>query len=167
MGYLAAFMLLQVTMLGVFALSEGPVQSALMVPPLIVTISYAYFVIDLYESGNTFVSLAAARRFDIQNALAPTASPLQYQHPALLAPAALEPDSVDQMHLELKRLAVNQHAEPLADFFSRLRADDDEAEGVGEGKGEDNDNEAGGGGGVVGRAGAQAEESTEETLILS
>ncbi|GBG34172.1 CSC1-like protein ERD4 [Hondaea fermentalgiana] len=65
MAYLFAFALMQLTMLGIFALSEGVAQSVLMIIPLFLTSAYIFFFYTLYDTSTAFIRLNTAREYDI------------------------------------------------------------------------------------------------------
>ncbi len=102
MSYVFAFVLLQFTMLGVFAIQRQTGPSALMIPAMVVTVAYACYMSQTFELGLFYVNLSEARRFDIHQLVrARELQPLQYRLPALHAPVAAAPQSVSDMLAEL------------------------------------------------------------------
>jgi hypothetical protein len=99
-----AFVLLQFTMLGVFAIQRQTGPSALMIPAMAATIAYAIYMAQTFELGLFYVNLSEARRFDLHQLVrARQLQPLQYRLPALHAPAMAAPQSVSEMLAELAR----------------------------------------------------------------
>jgi len=127
-AYLAAFVILHLTMLGVFALSEAPIQGVLMLPPLVVTLAYMFFLYTLYDTTTSFVSLADARKFDIQFQANPDADPKMaapdYSHPTLLEPSEARPESLGMMLAELTALQTNGPEADANTWGALLRFDD-------------------------------------------
>lgn len=107
-AYLVAFLIMHLTMLGIFALSEGVAQSVLMIPPLLFTCGYASFLYSMFDSSNSFVNLSDARRFDIRSESRPdqytAPPPPDFSYPSLRAPAEVAPTSVPDMVKELHEM---------------------------------------------------------------
>mmetsp|Transcript_15301 Transcript_15301/g.24890 ORF Transcript_15301/g.24890 Transcript_15301/m.24890 type:complete len:879 (-) Transcript_15301:772-3408(-) len=104
-----SFFLMQMTMLGYFAINSAITVSILMLPPMVATISYGVFLITKYGDMSEHITLADARRFDLQNLVAASKQEkLDYTHPSLKAKAHEEPQSVTAMMEWLERRKMSR-----------------------------------------------------------
>ncbi|GBG28569.1 CSC1-like protein ERD4 [Hondaea fermentalgiana] len=110
----------QLVMLGIFSVRASPTSVSLMIPLVVLTLSFMLFCENAYERPSRFLPLGDASELDIIHGKPKIV--LEFQHPALKAPAKLLPESSDADSYRLMRhaslTAWGDTAPSLNDSFS-------------------------------------------------